>query len=180
MSANSYSFTQNHEFGEDARMLDLDQRAVFDKMVKYAKMFRTPGLHPSQIMLKVNGKSGTGKTHLMNTIAKACEYWLRYQNAAMSDLNKPVVLKLGQALESLAPAFHILNEDNQVPLPNLELERMRNYYSDLTNLLIDDFSIGDKKWLHHLDERLKDIKKNQDNFGGISIIIFGDFGSPVA
>ena len=63
-------------------------------MLQYVKELRAapPGHSPDPPLLIVHGGAGTGKTHLINTMATICEYYLRIQSK-MSDTHCPAIVK---------------------------------------------------------------------------------------
>ena len=60
-----------------ARSLDDDQRIPYNMALKLARQDRasSPGNRPDPIYLRIHGGAGSGKSHLINTLSTACEYY---------------------------------------------------------------------------------------------------------
>ena len=167
-----------------ARSLDDDQRMVLDIVLKNVKQRRAAGLgqKPKPVFLKVHGGAGCGKSHLINTMATICEYFLRINNKDLSDPLKPAIMKLaptGQASNgidglTLHSAFNLPFGNQFVSLADKTREVTRNALSNLTIIVIDEMSMVKADLLYQLHMRLQEIKQNKLEFGGVSIILCGD------
>ena len=59
-------------------------------------------------------------------------------------------------------------------LPDSRRENIRNLFSKLQVVIIDEMSMMKSDQLYQLNLRLQEIKQSQDNFGGVSVILLGD------
>ena len=157
---------------------------MHDLVLKNAKQFRKASLgnKPAPLFLKVHGGAGAGKTKLINTMAQVCNYWLRVQNKDMADPDKPVVMKLaftGKAANhvdglTLNKAFNLPLGNGYFSLTDRDREIKRELLSNLTMLIIDEMSMVKSDQLYQIHMRLQEIKQNKRDFGGVSILLFGD------
>lgn len=63
------------------------------------------------------------------------------------------------------------------PLKEQSLSPIRAKLENLQILVIDEVSMVYKKLLYYIHEKLVQIMKNKDPFGGVSILAVGDFFS---
>ena len=167
------------------RSLDPDQRTAFNIFVKYVRQYRasSPGNRPDPILLKVHGGAGSGKSHLINTLATACEYFLRINNKEMDDPEKPAVLKMaptGKAATgidgmTMHQAFNLPYGVHRFNSLTETVRQIKQYaLSNLTIVIIDEMSMIKPDQLYQLHMRLQEIKRNRRPFGGVSILLSGD------
>ena len=166
---------------EDVDSLDDDQRLAFDIVYKDSRERRanTPGHKP--VHLIVHGGAGSGKTHLVNTMAKCCEHSLRV-GTKMSGTSFPAVIKLaptGKASNlidglTLHKAFNLPWSNQYYSLSEKTREVKRNELRYLSLVIIDEMSMVKADQLYQIDQRLQEIKQNRLPFGGVSIVLSGD------
>ena len=60
------------------------------------------------------------------------------------------------------------------PLSNDTVNSLLAKFIDLKLIIIDEISMVGIRMFGHLDARLKQIFKNTEAFGGLSILVFGD------
>ena len=127
----------------------------------------------------VHGGAGSGKSTVINTLAKWVHYILQkpgddpdcpyiaisaYTGAAACNVN-------GQTLHSLfsfnfGPGFLTMSDKIR--------DQKRNMLKNLAVLIIDEISLVDADMLYKIDLRLKEVKQNESIFGGIALFCFGD------
>ena len=166
-----------------AGSLDDDQRMVLDIQLNWAWEDRSSilGHTPDPPLLIVHGGAGTGKSHLINTMATICEYYLRLKSN-MSDTRFPAVIKMaptgiaanGIDGQTLHQAFKLPWGNQYTSLTEKVMTEVRSELRYLSIIIIDEMSMVKADQLYQLHQRLQDIKGNKLPFGGISIVLCGD------
>ena len=169
---------------ESARQLVPEQRFAFDIIIAYCKDLRkslySNSQKPKPPLLKVHGGAGSGKSKLIQDISSWAEYYLRTNNDRHPD--HPFIIKVaptGKAASiiqglTLHSAFNFRFGNDYFSLPDRQRENMRNLMSQLRIVIIDEISMVKPDLLNQLNLRLQEIKQNKDDFGGVSVILFGD------
>ena len=130
----------------------------------------------------VTGGAGTGKSHLI----KAVHYEASriFSKKLTSPESVPVLLSAftGTAAFNIGgnTIHHLFSLPKYMPLPyeplrEQTLSEMQLKLRDLQILVIDDLSMVYKRLLYYVHERLVQIKKCKEPFGGVSVIAVGDF-----
>lgn len=132
--------------------------------------------------LFVTGRAGTGKSHLINAVHYESS---RLLSRIMSDPEKISVLLAaftGTAAFNIGgnTLHHLFSLTKFLPLPyeplgEQRLSELRVKLADLQILIIDEVSMVYKRLLYYVHERLVQIKKCREPFGGICVIAVGDF-----
>ncbi|XP_062593070.1 uncharacterized protein LOC134254555, partial [Saccostrea cucullata] len=130
----------------------------------------------------VTGGAGTGKSHLIKTIQYEASRLLEKTISSPSDLSVLLTAFTGTAAfniggSTIHHAFS-LNKALRIPYEPLQeqsLSAMRSRLASLQILIIDEVSMVYKRLLYYVHERLVQIKKCREPFGGISVIAVGDF-----
>ena len=74
-------------------------------------------------------------------------------------------------------AFGIpINLKDYTPLSGKRLKKFINNFENLKYIIIDEISMVSCQLLFWIDARLKQIMQNKLSFGGISVLICGDWG----
>ena len=170
---------------ESARKLDREQRRVFDLNMAYCKNTRKAIANPKvpfprPPLLKVHGGAGTGKSKLINDIATWAEFWLRCDSNR--DPSHPHVVKCaptGKAASvieglTLHKAFGFCFGDAHYSMSDETRSDVRTQLSELKTVILDEMSMIKSDQLYQLHLRLVEITQNEQNFGGISVMLFGD------
>ena len=176
--------TEYEKMRAAARGLDDDQRIAYNIALKFVRQDRasTPGNRPEPIFLTIHGGAGSGKSHLINTIATSCEYFWRLDNKDMDDPDMPAVLKLaptGKAATgidgmTMHQALRFTYSTKFLTLGENIRQMIRNSLSCLKLVIIDEMSMMKPDQLYLLHMRLQEIKQNRRPFGGVSVILVGD------
>ncbi len=162
-----------------------EQRYVFDMMIAYCKekrkSFSNSSLpKPKPPLLVIHGGAGAGKSKLINDIALWVEYFFRTNNNSHPD--QPIVLKVaptGKAASliggmTLHHAFHFNFSNDHTCLPENIRETTRQDLAKLEVVIVDEMSMVKSDLLYQLHTRLQEIKQCGDDFGGVSLLLFGD------
>ena len=169
---------------KDVQKLDDDQRLVFDFVLQYIRDVRK--MTDIQLgkraapPLVVYGGAGTGKSTLIRIIAKWTESTLRCDDDRHPD--QPFILltaPTGTATKNidgltLHSAFNMPFGNTFKSLGDKKRDQKRNELSRLKIRIVDEFSMVKADMLYQLNLRLKEIKQNDKDFGGVAVILFGD------
>ncbi|XP_062596168.1 uncharacterized protein LOC134257593 [Saccostrea cucullata] len=132
--------------------------------------------------LFVTGGAGTGKSHLIKAIQYEAS---RLLSRIMSEPDRLSVLLsafTGTAAFNIGgnTLHHLFSLTKYLPLPyeplgEQSLSELRVKIGDLHILIIDEISMVYKRLLYYIHERLVQIKKCKEPFGGVCVIAVGDF-----
>ena len=121
--------------------------------------------------------AGCGKSHLLKAITQfAVENGMPQMMKRAAPTANAAYLIDGTTLHGLLriPVPIIRGK----PVPELDTADLRSFQADFKNthlLVIDEKSMLGLEIFHYIDARLRQIKANDENFGGISVILMGDF-----
>jgi len=172
----SLSSRAMRRFGASSRSagnsLPMPRRVIFNADPAYEK---TPGVEEALAaidakvpVILVTGRAGTGKTTL-----------IRYLKARPGGETQIVVAPTGvAALNAEAQTIHSFF---QLPFGVLDARNMlpgKHFgpiYQRVTRLVIDEISMVRADVIDAIDARLKEIRKDQRPFGGVQLVMVGDF-----
>ncbi len=151
--------------------LNREQRIVYDTIMGHAQQRNAP-----PILLHVDGGGGTGKSYMINMLSAHLQQThekspiLRAAptGVASNQIN-------GQTLHSL---LRLPIDNNYRPLSETPtvLRNLQRIFADIRYLIIDEKSMLGLKVLGWIDRRLREIFPRIDTFfGGLSVILIGDF-----
>ena len=175
--------TEQNQMDEACKSLYEQQKFAVDHLSKYARQRSVSSGEniPVAPLLAIDGGTGPGRTHLINTIAIVCENLMK-QESEMPDQHFPAVLKLAPTVKgakeidgmTLHSALK-LNFDNEYhSLCVHDLLTMSNALRHLAIIIIDQMSMVSADKLYQLHQRLTTIKGSKEPFGGVSIVLCGD------
>ena len=166
------------------RTLDVDQRAVIDKVVGFARQYQRALARknpwPKSPELIVHGGAGSGKSHVIDVLSQLLEKVFRTSG---DDPNCPYILKLaftgnagsivhGQTIHS---AFQLPFNNNINSLMDKLRDMRRKQLHNLRLIMIDEMSLMKSDILYQIHFRLsKDIFQNNLTYGGIALVVLGD------
>ena len=142
-------------------MFSSGQQDAFESYIKNENMF-------------ISGYAGTGKSYLINKI---------YNHAKLNNKTIQVTAMTGCAAVLLGNA-KTLHSWAGIGIGNAPVEKLianiRKYnkvenWTKLNTLVIDEISMMSKPLFEIIDTIAKKLRKNQKSFGGIQIIVSGDF-----
>ena len=166
------------------QQLDCHQRRVFDTVIKYCKDLRksvqSRANVPDPPLLLVHGGAGSGKSTLIHAISVWAESILRTSDNRHPDY--PLIIRnapTGTAASNISgltihSSFNLRFGNSFNSLPDKQRDTQRNILSYLQILIIDEISMMKADMLYQLNLRLQEIKQNKNDFGGISVLLFGD------
>ena len=160
----------------DINSYNVKQRAGFDLVTEWMrKKIEDP--NTKQFLFNVCGSAGVGKTHWLNGLLQEADR-----------LNVPNFIKTAAPTASAAylikgnTLHSLLNIPVPIvkgkPVPELREDNLRDLQWDFQGchiLVIDEKSMMGLELFHFVDQRLRQIKANDEPFGGMSVIIMGDF-----
>ena len=178
----------NELFYEICSQLIEGQQHLFNFIMQYAlhcKLAEKNELPPKPFQIFLSGGAVVGKSFLIKVITEYLKRVLRYPN---QNLDQPSVLVTGSTGKAttginsitLHSVFHLPVKSElksyEYKKPNDEtLHMLRNKYQYLKVLIIDEISMIGRETFGHLDLALKAIMQNSSPFGGVSLLVVGDF-----
>ena len=130
----------------------------------------------------VTGGAGTGKSHLIKAVHYEASRILSRNITSPESVTVLLAAFTGTAAFNIGgnTIHHLFSLPKYMPLPyeplrEQSLSEMRVQLGDLQILVIDEVSMVYKRLLYYVHERLVQIKKCKDPFGGVCVIAVGDF-----
>ena len=178
------TLNSDSELHEKIRGLDIDQRAVVDKMYKYAVEYGLARMKkfnpwPSPPLLMVQGGAGNGKSYVIECVSQLLEREFRKSG---DDPNCPYILKLaftgnaasiinGQTIHS---AFQLPFGNEMMSLSDKLRDTRKKQLRNLKVIILDEISLIKSDMLYQIHFRLMEVMQNKKIFGGVSVLAFGD------
>jgi len=161
------------ELINDYNRLNSDQRRIVDKVV--TAIFN----NSEQIRLIVSGQGGTGKSRVIDILHRTVCAKTRsnvlpavvaaHTGLAAHNINGTTIHRVLRltAEHGKPPDYNRLNQD--------QLNTVQGTLEDLKLLIVDEVSMISSLTLLYMHLRLTEIMNNNEYFGGLSIVFFGDF-----
>ena len=151
-------------------ILNARQREVFDTVLEQS-LLRSP-----QLLLQIDGEAGTGKSKVIDLISQHLAYEFRCHGVVIRAAPTGVAAHAihGSTIHSLfslpiSKRVHLLERER--------LSAMQEKFKDCKLIIIDEKSMIGLNTLNFIDSRLRQIRNSSEEpFGGISILLCGDFG----
>ncbi|EAQ86310.1 hypothetical protein CHGG_07563 [Chaetomium globosum CBS 148.51] len=154
--------------------LNREQRIVYDTIMGHLERDNVP-----PILLHVDGGGGTGKSYMVNMLSSHLQQTLPGRKSPILRAAPTGVASNqinGQTLHSL---LRLPIDGNYRPLTETPtvLGNLQRVFAGVRYLVIDEKSMLGLKTLGWIDRRLREIfpEKNDFFFGGLSVILIGDF-----
>ena len=174
---------------EMCSQLNQRQQHLFNFIMKYATKCRLSEKNdqpmPQPFHIFLSGGAGVGKPFLVNLITEYLKNVLKYPEQMFDEQpSVAVTASTGKAATNingttLHSAFHLpIRKEgihNKTTLKGEELHILRIKYKYLKVLLTDEISMIGKLTFDDLNKFLQLIKNNDLDFGGVSILLIGDF-----
>lgn len=130
----------------------------------------------------VVGESGTGKSNLIKAVDQCVERYLRKVDNSEPDKDRVILCSYtGKASfniggVTLHSAFHLPVKSSEMsPLSISSLDQVRKEFRKLRLVIIDEVSMIGSTLFSWVNFRLQQIFDSKELFGGVSVILFGDF-----
>ena len=127
----------------------------------------------------VTGGAGSGKSTVIEIL---CQWIHKILQKPGDDPNYPYVMKTATTGAAgvliggvtLHSALKFNFEGKHSSLTDKKREEMRDIYKNLKAIIVDEFSMMKPEILYRMDLRLREIKQNNKEFGGVAVFLFGD------
>ncbi|XP_062616868.1 uncharacterized protein LOC134278575 [Saccostrea cucullata] len=163
------------------RSLNEKQKQVF-YLVREWCLKKVGGKKIEPLHIFITGGAGTGKSHLIKTIQYEASRIFEKTVLSPTDLSVLLTAFTGTAAFNIGGStiHHVFSLTKALPIPyeplkEQSLSAMRTRLGSLQILIIDEVSMVFKRLLYYIHERLVQIRKCKEPFGGISVIAVGDF-----
>lgn len=154
----------------DISTFNEEQHRAYDTLVRHQVQI-IANQKPNPLFMLVCGTAGTGKLYLISTIAHVLgDACLLTSTTDMASFNT-----CGRALHSALklPIHH----SNKQDLQGNSLQRLQLIVKNVQYLVIDEMSMIGQRILAWVDKRLQKVTGQLNQLmGGLSVILFGDFG----
>ncbi|XP_078340715.1 uncharacterized protein LOC111117892 [Crassostrea virginica] len=163
------------------RSLNEKQKQIFFAVHDWC-VRKSSGENVEPMYMFVTGGAGTGKSHLIKTIHYEASRLLGRTLPSPSDISVILTAFTGTAAFNIGgnTIHHVFSLTKSLPIPyeplkEQSLNGIRSTLEHLQILIIDEVSMVYKRLLYYIHERLVQVKKRKQPFGGVSIIAVGDF-----
>ena len=161
----------------DVSKLNTKQMRAYDYVVNWIEQKKTDPSH-SSLYLNLSGRAGCGKSTWLNTLAQYIKENVEAKNfmkIAAPTANAAFLVK-GSTIHALLriPPKVSLSKD----LPELRgqaLVELQEDFKEVELIVIDEKSMVGLHMLYMMHKRLTEIKCCKKPFGGVSLILMGDF-----
>ena len=158
--------------------LDDDQQAAFFTIASQVldrECFRRKltDQEPNQMIMYLGGEGGTGKSAVLNALTS---YMIGLGVRSKLRIGAPTGVAASNIGGSTIHSLLGLNErkrNGKGPQPTSE--KVVDHFKDVTMFFVDEISMSGSRVLQALATKLTDAKSEQKPFGGIDMILTGDF-----
>ena len=155
-----------------------NQQRIFLKVLSHYQQILA-GTDPPPLRINIDGTAGTGKSFLISAITKAVT------NIALERGHPSPIIRMAPTANA---AFNIhgttihqslsLPKSELPPLNNQQKGQLQRRWEGCKYIILDEKSMVGRRLLSKMDARLRDAfpEKQNEMFGGCSILLLGDFG----
>ncbi len=147
----------------------MDKKDLNEMQTMGYEMIMDSILNKKQCLIRIDGSGGVGKSHLINTLRSNLK---SNQIKLCSFTGKAANLINGQTINSL---FHIIPKNFKKLLAGKILNDFQTEFLDVDVIVVDEYSMLGCKLLAYFEYRCREAKANNLPFGGLSIILTGDY-----
>ncbi len=119
--------------------------------------------------LFITGYAGTGKSYILNKLKK------KFQIDVTSTTGLAAVNVQGQTIHSWAGVGICNKSVKDVVEKILQRTKLKKQITECKILAIDEISMLDARTFDYIDEVLRNLRNGSKPFGGIQVLLFGDF-----
>ena len=166
----------DEEYVELMQSLNLRQSEICTHVIQWIQT-RTEPMH-----IFIEGGAGVGKTKAAKAIHESMNRFYRTQPGVDPDQVHCIVLApTGMAAyhvkgNTIHSGLHInISKDKLTPLTSSELNTLRSKYLQSKALFNDEISMVGRRLWNKSNQRLKEIFGTKKDFGGLHVIVVGDF-----
>jgi ATP-dependent DNA helicase PIF1 len=141
-------------------------------------LFSKKTIHPKHPFLIVHGGAGTGKSTLIKIVSQWTKKLLEKPGG---DLDSPYVIAAPTGMaaaniggSTLHTAFKLNFGFSYKYLSDRNRDSLRTIFKNVKLLIIDEFSMIKSDQLYQLHQTMCEIMQNDQPFGNVGVILFGD------
>ena len=161
-----HRYTSQTEHEDSVDSLNADQRPIYDKI--YDSVQRSSGG-----MVCIDAPGGTGKTYLLNTVARSLAHRGFKVVCTSSSGVASLLLIGGKTLHSTFNVPRKVDEGSSLSIDKNSAKA--GLIRQLDCIIWDEITMFGYRVLDTLERSLRDLRDDQRPFGGVSIVLAGDW-----
>ena len=180
-----YSLVRDDEINANIQSLNVQQRQVFDFVYSWAKetVKQKSSVKPNLVKpfnLFLSGSGGVGKSHLIKTIYQSVSKELQYHGGSPDKQRVLILVPTGVASINvngitIHSPLSIPCRRKFYPLDCNSITSLRNKFSEVQSIIIDEISMVSKKLFYQIQQCLVEIFDVPNIlFAGKSLLVVGD------
>jgi hypothetical protein len=172
----------NDQYYSMCSKLNSRQQNLFNEIVAQIQLYRWNHDDYDPFYIFLSGGAGVGKSHLVNAIAEYAKRNLKFPSQELDQPSIKLTASTGKAAahingSTLHSAFSISckSRRHKGKISSKILRLLQTKYKYLKILVLDEISMINDDIFGRLDLNLQAIMESNEPFGGISILVVGDF-----